>query len=182
MYFKYFLLVLVDLFVSAMNIFLAPIVVLFADKSGWLPKWLWWFQTPGDSLYGSTGWQTKDRWFLVEDTKWKQWLNKVGWLYRNPIYGFAIDVLGIQGEETDTLVITGDVLTSNHNPIHYGSVRYELVRSGKVIAFQVYTVKPTSWYNSRYTRTNYGWKLWSFPTKEKIQFTFSPNPFRKIHK
>ena len=31
---------------------LAPIVVLFTDNDGWLPSWLWWWQTPDNSIDG----------------------------------------------------------------------------------------------------------------------------------
>lgn len=34
---------------------LTPLVVLFADKDGWLPSWLWWWQTPDNSIDGDAG-------------------------------------------------------------------------------------------------------------------------------
>jgi len=175
MYFKYFLLVLVNLFVSAMNIFLAPIVVLFADKSGWLPKWLWWFQTPGDSLDGSRGWKNGKRWFKVEDNKFKRWVNRFAWLYRNSMYGFCIDVLGARTKDTDTLLIKGDPLTSNR-PIHSGLITYVLLRNNKPVYFQWYYVK--QWSKTRCIRINLGWKLWGYleNTNGNHQLTFSPNP------
>ena len=71
MYLKYILLVMVDLTVSFLNFFLAPVVVLAANDAGFLPAWLSWFQTPGDSLdhdYGDkrfpgmqTGWRRPQR-------------------------------------------------------------------------------------------------------------------------
>ena len=178
MYAKYAIFVIVNLMLGAANLALAFPVALCADKDGWLPRWLWWFQTPGDSLNGSIGWQTRNRWFLVQDTLWKQWLNRVGWMYRNPIYGFAISVLGAQAQPGDELITTGDIQTSNHKPIHAGWVHYLLMREGKPVYFQLYIVKP--WWFGRYLRLNLGWKLWDMPTTDKMQFTFSPNPFRKM--
>lgn len=178
MYAKYFAFLILDLLAGAINLILAWPVALLADKDGWLPSWLWWFQTPGDSLNGSNGWQTRDRWFLIQDTWFKRWVNRVGWLYRNPMYGFAISVLGAQAGFRDTLVTSGDPLTSNHKPLHKGWVRHVLLRNGKPVYFQLYIVWP--WCATRYLRLNLGWKLWSYPTLEKMQFTFSPNPFRKI--
>jgi len=178
MYWRYSLLVIADLLAGIINLILAPVVVCFANTAGWLPRWLWWFQTPGDSLFGSVGWQTKDRWFRAEDTAWKIWFNKVGWLYRNSTYGFAIDVLGAQAKPGDTLEVTGRKETSNHKPITPGWVHYVLLREGKPVYFQFYIVAP--WLFGLYFRGNFGWKLWSYSTTEKMQLTFSPNPFRKV--
>jgi len=178
-YLKYAALAFLNLLSGVVNLILAPVVAMCADKDGWLPKWLCWFQTPDNSLNGDGGWQTENRWFLVQDTLWKQWLNRVGWMYRNPMYGFAIDVLGAQAKPGDELIVTGDKETDNHRAtFHAGTVRYTLLRDGKPIYFQIYTIDP--WWFGRYLRLNLGWKLWSMPTTEKMQFTFSPNPFRKV--
>ena len=177
---RYVLFVIADLLMSAIGWLFAPLMVPFA-KDGWLPRWLWWFQTPGDSLDGSVGWQTEDRTFLIEDAPWKRWVNRWRWLQRNPAYGFDIDVLGAKALPTDVLTITGDPLVSNHaDDWHEGTVRYTLMREGKPIYFQTYTVK--KWCPWFYRRVNLGWKLWSFadaPT-EPMQLVFSPNPFRKV--
>ena len=34
---------------------LAPILPLFADETGYLPRWLWWFQTPDNPIDGDRG-------------------------------------------------------------------------------------------------------------------------------
>lgn len=135
MYVKYFLLVLVDLTVSFLNLFLAPVVVLFANDAGFLPTWLSWFQTPGDSLDHDYG----DKRFPGPQTGWRRWFSRVAWLYRNSMYGFAINVLGAKTRGTDTLVTYGERATSNR-PIHSGYVHHELYRDGKLIYFQYYLV------------------------------------------
>lgn len=119
MYLKYAGLLMLDLLSGLLNLILTPLVVLFADFDGWLPAWLWWFQTPDNPIDGDSGWQTENRWFLTQDTLWKMWLNRIGWLYRNPTYGFAISVLGAQALAGDVLVTSGDPLTGNH-PMHAG--------------------------------------------------------------
>lgn len=179
LYIKYVVLVVVNLVASFMNYFLAPIVVLFASSDGWLPHYLWWFQTPDNSLDGDGGWKTIHRRFKIEDKKWKQWYNRTTWLYRNSMYGFAISVLGAKTISTDSLVVEGDIETSNR-PIHSGLVKRFVVRDGKVVFFQYYFVKQYS--TTRCIRLNIGWKLWSFKVGENIncQFTFSPNPFMGI--
>jgi len=50
---------------------LAPIVVLFASKEGWLPKWLWWFQTPDNPVDGDRDWKNLYRPFKKENTRFK---------------------------------------------------------------------------------------------------------------
>jgi len=179
MYIRYFLLVLVDLTVSFLNFFLAPVVVLFASQDGWLPRWLWWFQTPDNPLDGDHGWKTEHRRFMVEDRPWKRWYNRTTWLYRNSMYGLCIDVLGCKTLGTDTLVLTGD-RTASDNPFHEGSFRYALYRDGRQIAFQYHLI--WAWSKTYHLRLNLGWKLWDFGTEKgsNCQLTFSPNPFRKI--
>jgi len=178
MYLKYVILVLVSLLVSFLNYFLAPVAVLFASEDGWLPKWLWWFQTPGDSLDGDNGWKEEHRRFKVEDKPWKRWYNRTTWLYRNSMYGFAIDILGAKVYNTDTLEIIGDTQVSNR-PILNGLVRRTLIRSGRPVYFQWYYVR--RWGSSmKCLRINLGWKLWGDFRTTKPQLTFSPNPFMGI--
>jgi hypothetical protein len=179
MYIRYFLLVLVDLTVSFLNFFLAPVVVLFAQNDGWLPRWLWWFQTPDNPLDGDGGWKTEHRRFKIEDKPWKRWYNRTTWLYRNSMYGFCIDVLGAKTLGTDTLVLTGNRAASD-NPFHEGHFHYRLYRDEKLIAFQYHLI--WAWSKTRCLRLNIGWKLWDFRVGEdrNCQLTFSPNPFIEV--
>lgn len=172
MYAKYALLVVADLFVSFLNLFLAPFVVLFANDAGFLPNWLYWFQTPGDSLDHDY----HNKRFPGPQTGWRRWFSRAAWLYRNSMYGFAIEVLGAKTKGTDLRVTYGDDRTSNR-PIHSGYVHYELYRDGKLVYFQYYLV--IQWCETRCLRVNIGWKLWGFePGVDKnCQLTFSPNPF-----
>lgn len=175
MYLRYFLLVVISLLVSFLNYFLAPLVVPFASEEGWLPKWLWWFQTPDNSLDGDGGWKDEHRRFKVEDSVWKRWYNRTTWLYRNSMYGFAIDVLGAKCLATDVIKITGDIETSNR-PLHSGLVRRTLYRMDEPIYFQWYYV--FKWSDTYCIRINLGWKLWGNATVDRnCQLTFSPNPF-----
>lgn len=175
MYLKYALLVLASLLASVLNLFLAPVVVLFASDDGWLPRSLWWFQTPDNPLDGDGGWKEEHRRFKVEDAAWKRWYNRTTWLYRNPMYGFSIDVLGAKTLWTDTVILIGDPLVSNR-PIHSGLVQRRLIRESKIIYFQWYYV--WQWSETRCVRINLGWKLWGDATKDRnCQLTFSPNPF-----
>lgn len=81
---KFILKIFANWFVTALAMLLAPVIVLFADRHGWLPRWLMWFQTQDASL---------------DDTLWLGWKpgywSRVRWLWRNPAYGFGYYVLGI---------------------------------------------------------------------------------------
>jgi len=174
MYIKYCALLVADLFIGLVNIIFAPLIVLAANEKGWLPSWLWWFQTPDNSLDADYSGKR----FPGEQVGLNRWYSRFMWCYRNPCYGFAISILGTQTQPTDELLITGDPLTGNHpSNFHPGWVRRTLMRDGKPIYFQLYIIKP--WLFGLYFRGNFGWKLWGYPMTEKMQFTFSPNPFRK---
>jgi len=178
MYAKYVAITLVSLLTSLLNYPLAPLAVLFASEDGWLPKWLWWFQTPDNSLDGDDGWKTEHRPYKVQDTKFQRWINRFCWLYRNSMYGFAIEVLGATILASDTLVVTGDEQTSNR-PIHNGLVERVILRDGEPVYFQWYYVR--RWGSSmRCLRINLGWKLWGDLRNGKPQLTFSPSPFMGI--
>lgn len=42
----------INLFVTAIAWIISPVLPLFASSDGWLPRWLWWFQTPDNSIDG----------------------------------------------------------------------------------------------------------------------------------
>lgn len=172
-YLKWFALILVNWAASICNWFLAPIVVLFADKDGWLPKWLWWFQTPDNPLSA----QVNDRWFTEHDTPFKRWINNVSWLYRNSMYGFSEEVLGFAIKEGFTYSCIGNENVGN-KPLTNGLVKRYLTQDGKTY-WQWYYVQswgPEKW--RKCIRANFGWKLWGDKAiGEKKAIVFSFNPF-----
>jgi len=158
---------------SIANLFLAPLVVIFASELGWLPRWLWWFQTPDNPLDGDDGW-AEHRPYRDEDAYWKQYVNRVFWLYRNSMYGLSEDVLGFTVEPGFTYTCEGDEMVSNH-PLVNGLVRRSLT-SGGTTYWQWYYVK--AWSATRCLRINLGWKLWSGKqVGDKVSIVFSVNPF-----
>lgn len=175
MYIKYALLILCSLLADFLNLFLAPIVALFASEEGWLPSYLSWFQTPDTSLDGDGGYQALHRPFKVETKSYHRWWNRTRWMYRNSMYGFAIDVLGIKTLPSDLYVCDGSERISNR-PLQNGLVRRYLYRDGKLIAFQWYYIK--AWSDTRCIRINLGWKLWDYKkdSPTNCQIVFSPTP------
>lgn len=81
----------VNLFVTLIAWILAPILPLFASDDGWLPKYLWWFQTPDNSIDGDNAFNTPSKHPYI--TKMPRYWRRVFWLIRNPSYGFNWTVL-----------------------------------------------------------------------------------------
>lgn len=97
MYLRYAFMVPISLVITLIAMIIAPILPLFAsikdgpfDNGGgygpgpWLPKWLNWFQTPDNNLWGDHTFQT-----LHGHTYWAQVL----WLWRNPAYSYGIQYI-----------------------------------------------------------------------------------------
>lgn len=186
-YIKWFLLLIVNLFAQyAINFPLAPVIVLFADDAGWLPNWLYWFQTPDNPLDGDPGWKTENRPYLNEANKYQRWVNRFHWLWRNSVYGFSEQVLGVPyWVLCDTLWVDGDPNVSNGPPGKSGIVRRYLTRDREnnrvpeIIAFQWYYIRQFKRWPDKCIRINIGWKLWSYTGvgTGSAQFVFSPSPF-----
>lgn len=89
MYLKWALMVPVSLIVTIIGMLIAPLLPFFA-KDGWLPNWLWWWQTPDNSLYGDEGWKHEHwLWRYKLPDFLSAYIGQVGWLWRNPGYGFG---------------------------------------------------------------------------------------------
>lgn len=82
---------------TVLSYLVVPCIVPFANETGWLPKWLYWFQTLDNSLDGDMGWQREHRPWLetpyIELTSFQRYISRVLWLYRNPVYGFEKTIL-----------------------------------------------------------------------------------------
>ena len=76
---KWALLAPVSLFMAIFARLLCPVLPLFADDEGYLPEWLWWFQTPFDTLDGDNGSWERHPGTGTLQTYWR----RVCWLWRN---------------------------------------------------------------------------------------------------
>ncbi len=132
MYLKWLCLLPVMLIVTAATFPLAFILPFFAKqeeglldngtKTGIgprLPKWLSIFQTPDNSLDGDDGWRTEHwQWRFKLPVKICTYIGRVGWLWRNPAYGFGC------------VYMTGDPIVAtyignekvNDDPLSEGSI------------------------------------------------------------
>lgn len=155
---------------------LAPVIVLFAQEDGNLPRSLKWFGTHDNTLDGDRDWKESFRPYLAEDTKFKKWVNRYSWIRRNSLYSFNEDVLSLEFKDTDKLV--GDPLIPiNRRPGNPGFIKTSLYREGKEIAFMWYLIKPYSSRPDKCMRILLGWKLFQFGkhnASKKIHIAFSP--------
>lgn len=128
----------------------APVLPLFANANGWLPRWLWWFQTPDNSLDGDGGWKHEHwQWRYKLPGQIATYIGRVGWLWRNPAYGLD-DALSIP--RGDVLILWGSKLIAGEwEP--YGW--YILITT---TGWQLYW----TW---TWGRINLGWKLWCQPNE-----------------
>lgn len=174
MYLRFILLTLIGWIVGIISIPLKPLIVLFANDSGWLPNWLAWAGTPDQPLAG----QIQDRPFPEHNTPFKRWWNYTVWLYRNSNYGFAETILGFTIEPGFVYSCEGNENVGN-KPLVEGLVKRTLVSGGKTY-FQWYYIK--AWGPKKYRRCiriNLGWKIWGkILVGDKISIVCSPNPIQ----
>lgn len=90
LYLKWVCLIPVSLVMAIVGRVLAPVLPFFVRADGYLPRWLWWFQTPDNPCDGDKGhWE---RW--PDTSAWGTYKRRVAWFLRNVAYGFDIGVLG----------------------------------------------------------------------------------------
>lgn len=127
-YLKWALMVPVSVLVTIVGFIIAPVLPLFA-KNGWLPKLLSWFQTPDNSLYGDDGWKYEHwQWRYKLPTWLATYVGMVGWLWRNPAYGYGcVHMVG----DPIIATFTGNEQV-NDDPLSEGSI---LVHSQNLFQF-----------------------------------------------
>lgn len=123
-----------------------------------------------------------DRW-IRQGSYWpgvtkgfKGYVNRVGWLLRNPMYGLAVK-LSLWWKDGYRKELTGNPHISDKYGIP-GSYTVKLYDGkNKIIGFEYYAVKP--WSKGRCLRIRVGWKIDSSKVEEIgiMQFVFTCNPF-----
>lgn len=149
-YLKWLAMVPVSLLVTVVCILFAPIIVLFASPTGWLPSWLTWFQTPDNSLDGDNGWKNEHwQWRYKLPAALCTYVGRVGWLWRNPGYGYGVVILDSAVPLVATYTGNADV---NDDP---GVEGYCLIYAAGL--FQLVWVKRIAENKSIYC--NFGWNI-----------------------
>lgn len=86
-----------------------------------LPRWLNWFMTPDNSLWGDHGWQTE------HCPNYKSYWGMVKWLLRNRAYGFNWTVIACPVDDPAKARCTGDLGIDRNNG-RFGSFKIVLGR------------------------------------------------------
>lgn len=124
---RYVIYLLVNFAFDVFATLIAPILPLFAtvrlgnsDNNNArlyeprLPKWLSWFQTPDNSLYGDKGWQT------IHYPNYQSYLGQVLWLVRNSSYGLIYGPLSAKFDRVGDIASVGNPELDRRNPDHIG--------------------------------------------------------------
>ena len=160
MYLKWLLYLPASLIFDVVGRVLTPVVVLFADESGWLPQWLSWFQTPDNSIDGDAG--HFERWG-DSDKPLRRFVRRVAWLWRNCGYGFNISIIGFKPQSGDVKQVFGDPTVGDTSGVS-GVCRWTVYRDGKAVAFQYYRVRHYRIFGVwKCVRIGAGWKVWGEP-------------------
>lgn len=129
-YVKWFFLLIVGIPFELFAKVLSPVLACFVQANGWLPDWLWMFQTPDNTNDGDAG--HRERW--PRDGVIWTWLRRTAWLFRNSAYGFNFYVLGVKYLPTDVVTVEGDPAVGDTSGIS-GLCKWRLERDGKLYAW-----------------------------------------------
>lgn len=155
---------------------LAPVLPFFVRADGYLPRWLWWFQTPDNPCDGDKGhWE---RW--PDTSAWGTYKRRVAWFLRNVAYGFDIGVLGQKTIPGDCLDMQGQDGVSDQPRGKSGFWVKRVYRGEKLACWHLYVIRQWSLLPSKCLRISMGWKLFSFDglKEETHQLTCYCNPLK----
>lgn len=158
-----------NIFVVSLAYLIAPLLPAFAIGRSTLPHWLSWFQTPDNPLDGDANFIDNVAPFPGMQSGWRQYVNRVLWLWRNPSYGFDIEALGFTAQAGVTLRMFGPL--SMHAEPQSGWYFAVATNPDGTGAWQFYAVK--RWTRSA-SRLNFGWKLWDAPGRCQFAMTIQP--------
>lgn len=188
--FRWLFLLVADLAVFVLAWLLAPILPAFAIGKDHLPYELSYFSAEDNPLDGDIGYVMLHAPFKGYGvTGWRQYINRVVWLWRNPGYGFSYSVLGHRVNSMPR-VVSGDPLVSDSVNLTVGRMHglsgHVLVREGR--AFEFYLVRQYG-KSGRCFRLRLGWKLlgWinepgQWPLGSKAQFVFGIKPLGRFQR
>ena len=178
LYLKWLCLIPVSLVMAIVGRVLAPVLPFFVQADGYLPRWLWWFQTPDNPCDGDKG-----HWERWPDTSvWGTYKRRVAWFLRNVCYGFDIDVLGQVTRPGDRFEMLGQEEVSDQPRGKPGCWFKRVYRGDDLVAWHFYLIHQWSFWPDKCLRLSWGWKLFSYdPSKEEShQLTNYLNPFKSF--
>lgn len=146
-----------DFLMAIVGRIIAPILPFFVQDNGYLPRWLWWFQTPDNPCDGDAG--HLKRW--PRNGPFWTYLRRLAWFLRNVAYGFGIYVMGTEVLGSDQWIVEGNTEASDTNGVS-GTCWRRVYRGAELRVFHWYYVhhykllgRPCC------VRISLGWKLFS---------------------
>lgn len=139
-------------------------------------RWGGLFGTYDNPPQGDRGWQSKRSPYPGITTGWKGYINRVGWMLRNKLYGYKRKT-GIMHDGRLHISIKGDPDISDKHQRAGWMHASARDKKGRMVAFEWYSVMPYS--STRCVRIRLGWKIKGrkFTTAgdfAPLVFTFNP--------
>ena len=178
-YIKWLALALLDWLLLITVPIAAPIIAAFTsemphDQPPYTWGWLW--GTYDNPPQGDEGYERNRALFPNTTTGFKGYINRVLWMFRNPLYGFAVKA-SIPYDPTHRMVVIGnqDVSDKYEIPGWYWVRLYDA--GNKLIGFEFKGVFPYT--ATRDVRIRIGWKLLTskFEKYRFAQLVTTFNPF-----
>jgi hypothetical protein len=157
-YFKWIIFCLIDWAMLPVHYALAPLLSLFTGR-GW-PKWGGWFWTYDNPPQGDGGFQVKRAPYINASSPWQLYVNRVFWLWRNPLYGLQKAFSVRHGSDVIVKLIRfgGSGVDTSDKYRRAGWYYAECLDDFEyLIAFELYAVIP--WSSTRCLRLRLGWKI-----------------------
>lgn len=142
--------------------------------------WGGWFGTYDNPPQGDSQWQTICPFPFITDG-WRGYVNRVGWMWRNPGYNFQKQ-FGVKYSEHYILSDSNSDYISDKYGIAGTSLCKVYNLYGELVAFQLYIVHPYSFWKGKCFRAKLGYKVRTDKFKE---LGFAPvvntiNPFKSF--
>ena len=181
-YFKWVFLLLIDLILLVFTVLPVAIVLSMFTKP--MPNnhdakytWGWIWGTYDNPPQGDEGYVRKESPFPTYTTGFKGYVNRVNWIIRNNLYGYA-KMVGLNYKENTIVTVEGNREISDKYKIP-GSYVAKAYQGGKLVGFEYYCVKPWKLFPNNDFRCRLGWKI---DTSKFQSFGFAPfvctaNPF-----
>ena len=155
---------------------IVPLLTKEQDPNQSLYTWGGWWGTFDNPPQGDRAYLATHSYFPNVTTGFKGYLNRAGWILRNPLYGFS-KWAGITYEESDTLKIRGNSSISDKYKIPGWVFSTLRSKDGQLKAFEWYSVTP--WSAKRNLRVRVGWKIKTDKMQERgwARYVLTANPF-----
>lgn len=159
---KWFMLAICDLLLLITVPFAAPIIAAFTRAQSYHPgpyTWGWIWGTYDNPPQGDEGYVEKRAPFPNEIDGWKGYVNRVVWMCRNPLYGFARMSAIVFTTDSILSVIGNPDISDKYKVPGWYYVTLRDTDTLELLAFEFYAVIPWWLPFDRDLRIRIGWKM-----------------------